>query len=134
MRPELGRSGPGIGESFDGRPMPDLDSEAVELRAASESFAQIRKLRKRGLETLRLVTQHRGRKDADIAWGLSATTTRCRAVDELRQREDAVVEVERVVDGTVPFVREKVVAENSVARHRRNCMIDLQMNVARWRP
>lgn len=48
------------GESFDERPMPDLDSEAVHFRAASESFAQVRKLRKRDLETLRLLTQYQG--------------------------------------------------------------------------
>lgn len=50
------------GESFDERPMPDLDSEAIDFRAASESFAEIRKLRPRDLDTLRLVTSHQGRK------------------------------------------------------------------------
>lgn len=42
--------------------MPDLDSEAVDFRAASESFAPVRKLTKRDLETLRLVTTHQGRR------------------------------------------------------------------------
>lgn len=50
------------GESFDEQPMPDLDSEALDFRAASESFAGIRKLSRRDLETLRLVTPHQGRK------------------------------------------------------------------------
>lgn len=40
--------------------MPDLDSEAVDFRAASESFAQVRKLRKGDLETLRLLAQYQG--------------------------------------------------------------------------
>jgi ATP-dependent DNA helicase RecG len=50
------------GESYDEQPMPGLDSEAVDFRAASESFAPIRKLGRRDLETLRLVTGHQGRK------------------------------------------------------------------------
>lgn len=50
------------GEAYDEQPMPDLDSEAVDFRAASESFADIRRLRRRDLETLRLVTDHQGHK------------------------------------------------------------------------
>ena len=42
--------------------MPGLDSEAIDFRAASESFAPFRKLARRDLETLRLVTDHKGRK------------------------------------------------------------------------
>ena len=50
------------GESFDEQPMPDLDSEALDFRAASESFTPIRPLRKRDLDTLRLLTDYQGRK------------------------------------------------------------------------
>lgn len=50
------------GEGFDEQPMPGLDSEALDFRAASESFAAFRKLARRDLETLRLVTDHQGRK------------------------------------------------------------------------
>jgi predicted HTH transcriptional regulator len=50
------------GEGFDEQPMPGLDSEALDFRAASESFAPSRKLARRDLETLRLVTEHQGRK------------------------------------------------------------------------
>lgn len=50
------------GEGFDEQPMPELDSEAVAFRAASESFAAFRKLARRDLETLRLLTQHQGRQ------------------------------------------------------------------------
>jgi len=49
------------GEGFDEQPLPELDSEALDFRAASESFAPIRKLGRRDLETLRLVTAHQGR-------------------------------------------------------------------------
>lgn len=50
------------GEAFDEQLMPGLDSEALDFRAASESFAAVRKLSRRDLETLRLVTDHQGRK------------------------------------------------------------------------
>jgi predicted HTH transcriptional regulator len=49
-------------EIFDEQPLPGLDSEALDFRAASESFAGVRKLTRRDLETLRLVTEHQGRK------------------------------------------------------------------------
>ena len=39
---------------------PELDSEALDFRAASELFAPVHKLKRAGLETLRLVTKHRG--------------------------------------------------------------------------
>ncbi len=50
------------GEAFDEQAMPELDSEALDFRAASESFAPVRKLKRADLETLRLVTAHQGRK------------------------------------------------------------------------
>jgi len=52
----------GRAQAFDEQPMPDLDSEAVDFRAASESFANVRRLERRDLETLRLTTAHQGRK------------------------------------------------------------------------
>jgi predicted HTH transcriptional regulator len=60
MRQELRRVA--RGESFDEQPVPDLDSEAIDFRAASESFRPVRTLRNRDLETLRLLTDHQGRK------------------------------------------------------------------------
>ena len=42
--------------------MPDLDSEAIDFRAASELFAPIRRLRRTDVQTLRLVTSHQGRQ------------------------------------------------------------------------
>ncbi len=41
--------------------MPGLDSEALDFRVASESFAPVRALSRRDLETLRLLTRHQGR-------------------------------------------------------------------------
>lgn len=50
------------GEAYDEQAMPELDSEALDFRAASESFAPVRKLNRQDLETLRLLTNHQGRK------------------------------------------------------------------------
>lgn len=55
----LGRYAQGL--TYDEQPMPDLDSEAIDFAAASESFAPVRQLRPTDLETLRLVTVHQGR-------------------------------------------------------------------------
>ena len=50
------------GLSFDESPMPALDSEALDFRVASELFAPVRKLTRRNLESLRLLTSHQGRQ------------------------------------------------------------------------
>ena len=65
MAQELRRSA--RGESFDEQAMLDLDSEAIDFRAASESFATLRSLAQRELETLRLTTRHQGRLVPTVA-------------------------------------------------------------------
>ncbi len=50
------------GETYDEQPMLDLDSEAIDFRAASESFTAVRKLSRRDLVTLRLVAEYQGRR------------------------------------------------------------------------
>ena len=54
------------GESFDERPWPDVDSEALDFRAASESFAEFKTLEKDDLDILGLCTTHQGRKVATV--------------------------------------------------------------------
>ena len=46
--------------------MPGLDSEALDLHAASECFAPVRNLKKADLQTLRLLVSHQGRKVPSI--------------------------------------------------------------------
>jgi len=50
------------GEAYDEQAMPELNSEALDFRVASESFAPVRKLKRQDLESLRLVTTHQGSK------------------------------------------------------------------------
>jgi predicted HTH transcriptional regulator len=52
--------------NYDEQPIPDLDSEAIDFRVASESFAPVRKLKRSDLATLRLTTQHQGRSVPSI--------------------------------------------------------------------
>ncbi|MGH8266465.1 MAG: AlbA family DNA-binding domain-containing protein, partial [Steroidobacteraceae bacterium] len=48
-------------ETFDEQPVPDLNSAAIDLAAASQSFAERRSLRRQDLEALGLVSRHQGR-------------------------------------------------------------------------
>lgn len=48
------------GEAFDQQPMPELSSEAIDFRVASELFEPVRRLRRADLETLQLVTSYQG--------------------------------------------------------------------------
>ncbi len=63
------------GEAFDERPLPDIDSEAISFRAASESFAATRRLTRRELQTLQLLTEYQGHRVHTFAlsgwWRLS---------------------------------------------------------------
>lgn len=50
-----------LGQTFDELPMPELNSEAIDFRAASESFAPRIKLARSSLKPLHLVVRHQGR-------------------------------------------------------------------------
>ncbi len=58
-----------LGQTFDELPMSDLDSEAINFRAASECFAPKRKISKGDLKTLHVVTRHQG-KDMPTVGGV----------------------------------------------------------------
>ena len=92
-------------QSFDEQPIPDLDSEALDFRAASESFAEFRTLARRDLDTLGLRTIHQGRQvptvggmllfgrdrlahfpDAWVQAGRFAGTDKARIVDQAEFR------------------------------------------------
>ena len=50
------------GRSYDEEPLPEMNSEALDFRVASECFAPVRKLRKKDLRTLQLLTTHQRRE------------------------------------------------------------------------
>ena len=77
------------GQAFDECAMPELDSEAIDFRVASESFATLRRLGRRDLETLKLMTGHQGRKVPTVGGILLFGT------DRLRHFPDAWIQVGR---------------------------------------
>ena len=58
---EMRRYNQALASSLDERPMPDLSSEAVDFRVASEYFKPIRKLTVPGLQSLKITTTYQGR-------------------------------------------------------------------------
>lgn len=77
------------GETFDERAMPSLDSEAIDFRAISESFAAVRKLGRKDMPTLGLVTEYQGRQ-VPTAGGVLLF-----GLDRLRHFPDAWIQVGR---------------------------------------
>lgn len=90
-------------DSFDEQAIPDLKSEAIDFRAASELFAPYRQLTSRSWSTLRITTEHQGRQvptigglllfgkdrfgrfpDAWIQAGRFAGTNRARLLDSVQ--------------------------------------------------
>ena len=90
-------------EAYDELPMPELNSEAIDFRAASELFASVRKITKKELAALHLLTRHQKRlvptnggmilfgitrgsyfPDARIQAGQFGGTTRSRILDNAR--------------------------------------------------
>lgn len=105
------------GEAYDEQVIPELDSEALDFRAASEFFAKVRKLKRADLETLRLVARHQGRKaptvggmllfgkdrarhfpDAWIQAGRFRGTDKAHIADTLDIRSSPLIAVKEAID------------------------------------
>lgn len=125
----------GASESFDEQAIPDLGSEAIDFRAASECFAPVRRLRRQDLRTLRLTTTWQGREvptiggmllfgrdrlrrfpDACIAVGRFEGTTRDRILDSRRLESVPV----SAVDEAIAFVEKHLARELVIGRLRRS--------------
>ncbi|MDE2794743.1 MAG: helix-turn-helix domain-containing protein [Gemmatimonadota bacterium] len=123
-----------IGEAFDQWPMPEVNSEAIDFRAASESFAPVRKLSRRNLETLRLLTPHQGRlvptiggmllfghsrldhfPDAWIQAGRFAGTDKATILDHVRLEMHPI----RAIEEAVAFVEKHSMRGAVIGRVRR---------------
>jgi ATP-dependent DNA helicase RecG len=122
------------GEGFDEQPMPGLDSEALDFRAASESFTAFRKLARRDLESLRLLTDHQGREvptvggmilfgkdrerhfpDAWIQAGRFLGTDKSRIVDRAEIRSLPV----RAIEEAIAFVQKHALHGAEIGAVRR---------------
>jgi len=65
MRDEMRRLS--RGESFDEQALPELSSESLDLRVLSELFRDIRPLKPKDMESLRLLVKHQGKKVPSVA-------------------------------------------------------------------
>ncbi|WP_419936696.1 ATP-binding protein [Candidatus Palauibacter sp.] len=134
------------GESYDERPLPTADSEAVDFRVASESFAPVRELRRRDLETLRLVVSHQGRSvptvggmllfgrdrlehfpDAWIQAGRFAGTDRAVILDQARLEMPPV----EAIEAAVSFVRKHLFHGAAIGSVRRTDLWSLPPEAVR---
>ena len=127
---------------FDEEPLADLDSEAIDFRAASELFASQRPLRARDLSVLGLATRHGGKTvptvggillfgtmreerfpDAYLQAGRFAGRDRTRILDTVEFRSH----LPALVDHGIAFLRkhEAVALEIGAARHRERWPIPL---------
>jgi len=132
MRSEIGRSA--RGESFDEMLLAELDSEAVDFRAASESFKGVRTLAKRDLETLRLMGRAGDRlvptvagvllfgrdrlsvfPDARLQVGRFKGTTRTHIIDSA----DIDLPLLELVEAALAFVKRSIALRYDVAGARR---------------
>ena len=120
--------------SFDERPIPELDSEALDFRAASELFAPIRRLTTSAFRALRLTTKYQDRDVPTVggyllfgkdrfdrfpeAWiqaGRFAATDRSRLLDSAEIRSP----LPRVAEEAIEFVQKHMSREAVIGPVRR---------------
>jgi ATP-dependent DNA helicase RecG len=121
-------------ELFDEQPIPELDSEALDFRAASELFAPVRKLTPAAFRTLRVTTKYQGREvptvggfllfgrdrfdrfpDAWVQAGRFAGTDRARILDSTEIRDH----LPQAAEQAVSFVQKHLGREAVIAGPRR---------------
>ncbi len=134
------------GQCFDEQPMPELNSEAIDFRAASESLATSRRLERRDLLSLGLVARYQGRlvptvggvllfgqerlrlfPDAWIQAGWFGGTDRARILDQAQLVGHPHVAIEQAVT----FVREHMRRAAEIGPLRRKDVWDLPPEAVR---
>ena len=115
--------------AFDEQAIPDLKSEAIDFRAASDLFAPYRQLTSQAWKTLRIVTEHQGRQvptigglllfgkdrfarfpDAWIQAGRFAGTNRMRLLDSAEIRSF----LPRAAEEAMAFAHKHLMRESTV--------------------
>ncbi len=121
-------------DTFDEQALPDLNSEAIDFRVASELFAQFRKFKTQDLKTLRITTEYQGRQvptiggvllfgrdrlsrfpDAWIQAARFAGTTRVHAADSAEIRSV----LPRAAEEAVAFAQKHLVRASVIEGVRR---------------
>ena len=133
MREELARTA--RNEAYDEQPLPQLNSEAIDFRAASELLAPFRTIKKRDLQSLHFVVRHQGQlvptcggiilcgadraavfPDAWIQVGRFGGTTRTR-IDDTRELRDYPA---RSIEEATEFVRKHALRSFRIEGVRRD--------------
>lgn len=121
-------------DSFDEQAIPDLKSEAIDFRVASEFLSQYRPVTSQAWNTLRITTQHQGRQvptisgwllfgkdrfarfpDAWIQAGRFAGSTRTQLIDSIEIRSL----LPRTAEEAVAFARKHLTHESVIEGVRR---------------
>lgn len=85
------------GRSYDEEPLPELHSEVIDFRAASECFAPIRRLRKKDLCTLHLLAPHQKRDVPTVGGVVLFGTERLKQFPEAWLRAGCFGDVDKSV-------------------------------------
>jgi predicted HTH transcriptional regulator len=125
-------------ESFDEQPIPEMSSEALDFRAASELFAPVRKLAPSALRNLRVTTKHQGREVPTVGGFLLFARARFDRFPDawLQAGRFAGVDRTRIVDSSeirsyLPQVADQAIA--FVKKHlSREAVITAARRVDRW--
>jgi len=119
--------------SFDEEPLPDLDSEAIDFRVASELFGSIRRLSRRDLEVLGLTVRHRSKKVATVGGILLF------GKDRLRLFPDAYLQAARFGGTDRTYIQDTVdfagplpaLGEQAIGFLRKHEPVALEINASR---
>jgi predicted HTH transcriptional regulator len=122
-------------EAFDERPMPDLNSEAIDFRVASELFAPVRKLDRAALRTLNLTARHQNREvptvggyllfsrdrferfpDSWIQAGCFAGRDRARLIDSIEIRDSLL----KMPEAAIAFLKKHMKKEAVIRQVHRS--------------
>ncbi|MGB0124088.1 MAG: integrase core domain-containing protein, partial [Silvibacterium sp.] len=111
--------------SFDEQPTPELNSEAIDFRVASEFFKPIRKLRRHDLQTLKIVTNYQGRVVPTIGGILLF------GVDRLNHYPDAWIQAGRFAGSDRRRIVDSVEVRSYLPRAAEEVIAFLQKHTAR---
>jgi len=135
------------GETFDEHPMPEFDSEAIDFRLASESFAPVRKLVRGDLETLHVVTSYQGRKVPTVGGMLLFGRDRLHRFPDawiqagrfdgtdkatIRDHADLRMPLVAAIEAAVSFVEKHALHGAVIGRVRRTDRWNLPLFARRW--
>ena len=113
-------------DSFDERPVPNLNSEDLDFRVASELFLPYKKLTPQAWKTLRITTEHQGRQVPTIGGLLLFGKDRFREFPDawIQAGRFAGINKARLIDSAAVRAVLPVAAEEVIAFARKHLMVE----------